>query len=1071
MKQLLTIILMLTISLFASNGEFNKAYETLDVNGTAIVTGLDKTTNVKLLNPITGQTATYSVGTFKGTLDGSPINFYCIDLGHSLVYNQNYIDDGNTGQEITYILNNYYPYKNHPYNGSLADVRQEAAAVQLANWHFSDGLDIATVENAVIAARAQQIIDDANNNSLGSTPVKTLDIVPLNQTLVYGTTAEFVVEAYDETNSPAAGIQIVVTTSSDGVLSEDTVVTDANGKSPVLTLTHANDDYAQVTAYANVIIPQGTRFVHQGSPNMYQQLVLATPQLGQRAVTAEINWEPEIDLSITKTVSDETPDDGDIIDFMITVINNSIYDATNVIVSDMLPLGLDYVSSVPNGEYDVNTGYWNAGTVSANSSKTLTISVQVDYAALNAIPYTLGAAEGFNVFALRDIDQPSADTEGKMAGGRNISLANYSVGDKLPVSNGTVDVLIAGRKITFVSGKVTGGNVVYRRFKDFDDNKVSIVDGTIRKDSLINFAEAGRYLRELSNTLSAYSVNGSTTFEFNGLTLNGDDPFLNVFSVDGNHLTDANNVTINVPNGAVVLINVNRLNISWSGGLHVNGTDISNVLFNFHKAKNITIQNIDVTGTILAPKASVNFVSGVQNGQMIAKDVYGTGQFNNVMFNGNIPVDPAIGNSAEIVSFDQFDSDSTNNDAVAFINISVIPNPNNGGGNNFNWQALGTVQFNELIWTMVNGPAGALYAGTWHGSVYVTANGVDFTKLNEGTNFGGIWDIAISSTQVIYVASMTGLYYSPDLGVTWASLGLTGMDVRTVVVDPNDADVIYAGTWTGGVYKSVDGGANWTQFNSGLNYLVVQTLTIDGNGVIYAGTFGDGIYRFNSNLSAWEKVGAGYYHIWDLAVDQNNKVFAATYGNGVFASEDGLNWIPLNTGLNGEFIYNIRVSSTNNVYVTTWMNGIYVLTNNGSRVSGVWQNAGLNGIGISSVIRDEQTGNFYAAADDGTIYFAENPITDINDNKIEVLDYNLNQNYPNPFNPSTLIKFSVKDVGVFSLKVFNIIGQEVAELVNGQLTSGNYEVNFDASDLSSGVYIYSLKGDNVNLSKKMILIK
>ncbi|MBU1098923.1 MAG: DUF5123 domain-containing protein, partial [Bacteroidetes bacterium] len=86
-------------------------------------------------------------------------------------------------------------------------------------------------------------------------------------------------------------------------------------------------------------------------------------------------------------------------------------------------------------------------------------------------------------------------------------------------------------------------------------------------------------------------------------------------------------------------------------------------------------------------------------------------------------------------------------------------------------------------------------------------------------------------------------------------------------------------------------------------------------------------------------------------------------------------------------------------------------------------------------------------------------------------DYVLSQNYPNPFNPSTKIEFTIPASGIFSLKIYNILGQEVANLINQEIAAGHHVVNFDASRLSSGVYIYSLQGNNTVLSKKMLLLK
>ncbi len=86
-------------------------------------------------------------------------------------------------------------------------------------------------------------------------------------------------------------------------------------------------------------------------------------------------------------------------------------------------------------------------------------------------------------------------------------------------------------------------------------------------------------------------------------------------------------------------------------------------------------------------------------------------------------------------------------------------------------------------------------------------------------------------------------------------------------------------------------------------------------------------------------------------------------------------------------------------------------------------------------------------------------------------DYKLFNNYPNPFNPSTKIRYAVPQNAFTTLKVYSITGKEVAVLVNEQKTPGVYEVNFDGSELSSGIYFYKLQSGSFSDVKKMILTK
>ncbi|MBM3324998.1 MAG: T9SS type A sorting domain-containing protein [Calditrichaeota bacterium] len=85
--------------------------------------------------------------------------------------------------------------------------------------------------------------------------------------------------------------------------------------------------------------------------------------------------------------------------------------------------------------------------------------------------------------------------------------------------------------------------------------------------------------------------------------------------------------------------------------------------------------------------------------------------------------------------------------------------------------------------------------------------------------------------------------------------------------------------------------------------------------------------------------------------------------------------------------------------------------------------------------------------------------------------YSLNQNYPNPFNPVTEINYSIARTEKVSLRVFNLLGQEVAVLVDGVKSAGVHKVSFNGSQLPSGIYMYRLETDSHTLSKKMVLMK
>jgi hypothetical protein len=104
---------------------------------------------------------------------------------------------------------------------------------------------------------------------------------------------------------------------------------------------------------------------------------------------------------------------------------------------------------------------------------------------------------------------------------------------------------------------------------------------------------------------------------------------------------------------------------------------------------------------------------------------------------------------------------------------------------------------------------------------------------------------------------------------------------------------------------------------------------------------------------------------------------------------------------------------------------------------------------------------------DGTFTYSDEVDVDV-----EIpLEYSLEQNYPNPFNPSTTIKYSIPEDGFVKLAVYNMLGEEVATMVNTTQKAGRYEVNFSASQLSSGVYVYRIEAANFTASKKLVLMK
>ena len=147
----------------------------------------------------------------------------------------------------------------------------------------------------------------------------------------------------------------------------------------------------------------------------------------------------------------------------------------------------------------------------------------------------------------------------------------------------------------------------------------------------------------------------------------------------------------------------------------------------------------------------------------------------------------------------------------------------------------------------------------------------------------------------------------------------------------------------------------------------------------------------------------------------------------------------------------------------------------------IWQHPGVKGVTLwgykegkmwqPTCFLVRKDGTWRPAIEWLADYVQNNPTgVELTDNEIPT-EFILEQNYPNPFNPTTTIRYSIPVSGKVSLKVFDILGSEVANLVNGEKAAGNYSVNWDASKLASGIYVYRIQTGSFVQAKKLVLIK
>lgn len=285
--------------------------------------------------------------------------------------------------------------------------------------------------------------------------------------------------------------------------------------------------------------------------------------------------------------------------------------------------------------------------------------------------------------------------------------------------------------------------------------------------------------------------------------------------------------------------------------------------------------------------------------------------------------------------------------------------------------------------------------------------------------------------------------------------------------------------WIGGwaspdkVMKTTNGGINWTDYNGlgRFNDLFFKD-SLNGIGVNDAS-----YYAITSNGGInWlpYSVGEGDYD--DISIMPYNKnigFIVSAIGYSVRKTTNFGNTFD-SVGCIPNVPHELYCSKFINENIG-WAGGSYgqlYKTNNGGKI---WH--------TQNSLSDGFIGKFYALNDTvvwacgggGKIIHTTNggdSVTAIRQISSNVPDkIELFQNYPNPFNPITIIRFQIKDLRFVMLKVFDILGKEVETLINEKKSSGTYEVEFDGSNLSSGIYFYKLKSENYNIVKKMILIK
>jgi hypothetical protein len=320
-----------------------------------------------------------------------------------------------------------------------------------------------------------------------------------------------------------------------------------------------------------------------------------------------------------------------------------------------------------------------------------------------------------------------------------------------------------------------------------------------------------------------------------------------------------------------------------------------------------------------------------------------------------------------------------------------------------------------------------IYAGNspYSGGIAKTTNdGINW--INEGFYDWAVYAILAETPNIVASTYQHDIWFKENpAGNNWYQSNI--YDGFNVYALAGKDSIILAGIPTSGVYRSTNAGVS---FITTLNYSQsIGSIVMSGN-YAFAGT-STGIFKSTDKGVTWTNTSFAFPNVNGLAIS-GNYVFAGTEKNGIFISQDlGSTWININGNLGKRISVNKLFISGNDLYAATYTNSVLKAP-------------------ISSLVG-----------------ITEPSVTSLPE------EYNLSQNYPNPFNPVTTFTYDIKTSGFITLKVYDILGNEIAELVNEKKNAGRYSVVFDAGkyNLSSGVYFYKLITGEFVDTKRMMLIK
>jgi photosystem II stability/assembly factor-like uncharacterized protein len=383
------------------------------------------------------------------------------------------------------------------------------------------------------------------------------------------------------------------------------------------------------------------------------------------------------------------------------------------------------------------------------------------------------------------------------------------------------------------------------------------------------------------------------------------------------------------------------------------------------------------------------------------------------------------------------------------------------------------------IYTLLNTRAGLLASSGRY--IYLSRdNGLTWDSLSSvsigPTELIEVGDVLLSASYYGRIPEDTWplpcVFRSEDSGQSWNSV-LAGVYGSPSIILAGST--LYANP-DGALFSSVDTGKTWSRLDTSGEFPDRIAAIITDRSTIYLGIQTDRLYRSTDGGNTWDSLDTGIPSWYYNAVAHNFRVYVGAFQGGFYVSGDrGNTWEAMNSGLPDSSGFRNLFLIKNHLLASVsrdWSQTVYQLDLSGTR----WERFD------TGLTLDQYAYIYDFSSNDSYIFLAawnsiwRRPLSDLVTQVKEPSAslpkaFIVEQNYPSPFNPTTRIQFTIVNRQLTIVKVYDVLGRDVATLVNEVKQPGTYTTEFNGSTLAGGVYFYRLTAGQYVECRKMVLMK